>query len=1217
MYVRDRVEIATEAQTLRQTPGIHPMKKHNKGEFIFLTPGHKLNLPPAPPLDESQNPYRGLQPFEAQHSELFFGRSQLTKKLKAFVETHPLTVVQGASGAGKSSLIKAGLIPNLKKETDQPWHVLPTIRPGEAPFQALNKALSESQLSTVEPQSPSQTLAQSVTTWSKKNPSLRLLIFIDQSEEIITLCTNETDRHNFFQQILTAIDTHREILHVVLSLRSDFEPQVRDTGLKFAPKVLSKLSHSTLKDRWQLGRFLVPIMTRAELREAIEQPAEARVMHFQPHNLVDQLIDEVADMPGALPLLSFALSELYLKYLKRQQEAQLSGTLIDRALTQADYKALGGVIQSLTQRANQEYEALVSQNIAYSQAIRHVMLRMVAQGGGELTRRRVPLSELDYPPETNSLAQKVIERFSTARLLVKGQDVDGHPYVEPAHDALVKGWGKLQSWLTKEKDLALQRRLTPSALEWKNQQRVKFLWNSNPYLDVLNEVCKSSDNNWLNQIEAEFVQKSLRRRRNDHFRLLGSIVGAFLTISFAGFQWGQSEIGQLDALTRSSQVRFTVNRNSFDALIEALRASQRLQRLPFWVAKEQRQVNVLETLTQSVNWVREENQLIGHADVVGSIRFSPDGQMIATGSYDNTIKLWRRDGSLIKTLKGHTDAVMSIDFSVDSKMIASGSFDGMLRIWDRNGNPIQDVLNQNIGDWVTSVSFGPDGRIVTSSNDTTIKFWQLEEDKLLALNPEKHQDLIGQVRFSPSGDQLITISNDNTLKLWNQDGKVLIKTLDKQAEYSPGVDFSDDGQFFVTVAVGGTVKIWNREGKTIKEIEHPELVYSVNISPDGQTIASGSESGMVRLWTKDGKLLDLWTGHEGLISSVSFSPDGKTLATAGNDGSVKLWQVERNGLAVLDGEQNDILSAKFSADGTRIVGAGQDGTVRLWDRESELLLKLEGHLEPVNAVAISPRGNIIASGSDDGTINIWSEDGQLQKSLLNDTDNKVMAINFSDDGNILASASADGTVTLWDLEGNVIKSLPGENTDRALSVSLSSDGQTIATSGDSSSATLWNYQGQKLQTLTGHDSTIFSVEFSPDGAKLVTASNDQTAKLWRPDGTLITTLTGHTAAVINASFSPDGTMVASASSDHTIKLWRLDGTLITTLTGHTGTVNTVNFSPDSQWLASASADQAVLLWDVSNISLKELLNKGCEHLRNYIETQETETQEGNLEHICS
>lgn len=285
-------------------------------------------------------------------------------------------------------------------QLDQPRKDI--ARPGETPLQALNNALKNAQLPEVEPQNLQHKLARSIDVWAKHNPNYKLLLFIDQSEEIITLCQNEDERKEFFQEILKAIYVYRARLRVVLTLRTDFETQVRDAGLQFDPTVL-KVGNTVLKNRWQSGRFIVSAMTRGELREAIEKPTETRVMYFQPHELVEQLIDEVADMPGALPLLSFALSELYLKYLKRQWDAQNRVITIDRALNEKDYQDLGGVIQSLTQRADQEYEALINENLAYAHIIRHVMLRIVALGGGELARRQVALSELEYPPEKNGL----------------------------------------------------------------------------------------------------------------------------------------------------------------------------------------------------------------------------------------------------------------------------------------------------------------------------------------------------------------------------------------------------------------------------------------------------------------------------------------------------------------------------------------------------------------------------------------------------------------------------------------------------------------------------------------------------------------------------------------------------------------------------------------------------------------------------------------------
>jgi len=1213
VYLRDRVEIATEARAIRQTPGIHPLNKHDKGEYIFLTPGHALNLPPAPPLDTSQNPYRGLSPFEEEHNKLFFGRTELVKKLQNFVKTNPLTVVLGASGCGKSSLVKAGLIPKLKKATTEQWSILSPIRPGETPLQALNNAIIDALLPHIELQNLRKTLTQSVAVWAKEHPHSLLLIFIDQSEEIITLCPNKHERQEFFQQILTAIDAHRDKLRVVLSLRSDFEPQVRDAGLKFFPTVLKKEVGNTdtdLKKRWLNGRFIVPAMTRAELRQAIEKPAEARVMYFKPHDLVEQLINEVADMPGALPLLSFALSELYLKYLKRQRDAQNRGITIDRALTQEDYQDLGGVIQSLTQRADEEYQALFQENPAYERVIRHVMLRMVALGGGELARRQVPLSELEYPPAQNSLVKKAIERFSTARLLVKGQDAEGNLYVEPAHDALVRGWGKLRAWLTKEKNLGLQRRLTPSALEWNDRQQAKFLWNANPYLDVLNkEVLNSPDNNWLNQVETEFVQYSLQKRRNSHRRLAATVTGVILSLSgfaiFAGYQWRQAEIGLIEALTQSSQANFAVNRHSFDALIDALTASKSLQQLP-WRSRDQKlQTNVLTTLAQSVIWVREENRLQGHQDTVQNVSFSPDGQMFATASYDRTVKLWRRDGSLVKTLLGHTDAVMSVSFNRDAKMIASGSLDGTVRLWDSNGKLIR-VIHAHKNYWVMSISFSPDGKtIATASDDKTVKLWRLDGQLIGTL--KGHQDLVRQVGFSPSGDRIITVSDDKTVKLWSRDGKTLIKTLTNHSKPVISVDFSSDGQIFTTSSVDGTVKIWSREGQHLNTLPHSGEVWSVSISRDGQTIASSTQDGILRLWAQDGRLLDTWVSHDGPIPCVTFSPDGKMLATGGNDNITKLWQIDRNWLTVLFGAPEEVNSVQFSPDGKRIASASSDGKVRIWNREAKLLLTLKVDNSSVNAVSFSPDGNTIASGSDDSTIKIWGLDGQLQRTLKRHKD-RVISVNFSRDGQTIASASADGTAKLWSLKGKEPIALTGHK-NGLWSVAFSPDGQTIATAGEDTTVKLWSSRGQQLRTLKGHRDVIRSVSFSPDGTRIVTASDDQTIKLWHRDGRLITTLSGHSAMVSDVSFSPDGKTIASASMDGTIKLWQPDGTLITSLSGHTAGVYAVNFSPDSKWLASAGADRVVLLWNVSDMSFQGLLKKGCNHIHNYLQTQPKKLKE--------
>lgn len=1217
LYLRDRIEIITPG-TLRQTPGIHSFQKHNKGEFIFLAPNHPLHLPPAPPLKTAQNPYRGLQSFDTQHTELFFGRESLIKKLQLFVKTHPLTIVLGPSGAGKSSLVKAGLIPRLQ-QTAEKWLALPPIRPGKDPFQSLNNALAEAGLHTVETDAETnhrksgsqKTLEQIIACWRQQNPHTQLLLFIDQSEEVISLCSDQHQRQAFIQSILSALNSHAKQLRVVLSMRSDFEPQIRDIGIELTGELPAQ---AAIKKRWRSGRFRVPVMSRLELREAIERPAQLRVMYFESDALVDRLIDEVADMPGALPLLSFALSELYLRYLQRQQKAQNKGIVIARSLTLTDYEKLGGVIQSLTQRANQEYRVLLNQAPAYAQATRHVMLRMITLGGGELVRRRVPLAELKYPPQQNELAQTVVERFIKARLLVKGRDTEGYAYVEPAHDALVRGWEKLQIWVAEEKDLALQRRLTPAALAWETHKKdahaSKYLWHANPYLDVLaQDVLNTPNNNWLNKTELVFVQQSLNKRRNNYRRLAASAVAIIVSLSgfglFSAYQWRQAGIGQVEALAEASNANFTINRSSLEALISALTASNRLQQLPLSRHNQQLHTTVLTALSQSISWIREETQSTEHQDTVRSLSFSPDGQLIATGSSDDTVKLWHADGTFFKSLKGHTDAVTSVEFSADSQMIISGSLDGTVNYWNRNGNLIKPPLVQK-DTWVMSAHFGPNLQIVTANEDGSANIWHQETGELLH-SFEGHENWVMQVAYSPTEAKMITISEDTNIKIWDYNSRTLIRTIKDHSGAVTGVAFSQNGDFFVTSSQDTTVRLWSAEGEHIRTLPHPGPVWSVSIDKSGELITSGSTDGTIGLWTREGRLLDTWLGHKGPIPSLAFSPDGKRIGTVGNDGLLKLWQVNRNWLKVLAAPEIDPLFARISPNGQQVAAASGDGTVTIWNQEGDLLSVLGKHTSSVNAVSFSPTQALLASGSDNGIIKLWQPDGKVI-STIEGHKGRVLYLSFSPDGNILASASTDGTAKLWTAAGEELAIL-GESEGRVLSVTFSSDGQTIVTSDDQGVIALWTLEGKKLQTFSSGESAVWAAGFSPDGTKIVTANNNNRGQIWRADGTSVQDLRGHTAAVLDASFSPNGEMIATASSDRTIKLWRPDGTLIVTLSGHQGDVRTVSFSPDSQKLVSASADQTVLIWNVSDLSLEGLVRRGCRHLDSYLAAQTNQLQQ--------
>jgi WD40 repeat protein len=1219
LYLRDAVEPATEGNRQRQTPGIHQLKKHDKGEYIFLSPGHPLNLPPAPPLDASKNPYRGLKSYDEKHSELFFGRTELVEKLQNFVKIHPLTVVLGASGSGKSSLVKAGLIPELRKDNTEQWRIIPPIRPGDTPMLALNNALKDAQLPEVAAQNPQHNLARSINVWAKNNPNSKLLLVIDQGEEIITLCQNEDERKEFFQQILKAINAHPHRLRVVLTLRSDFEPQVRDAGLKCVPTVL-KLGNTMLKNRWHTGRFIVPAMTRGDLREAIEKPAEARMMYFQPHELVEQLIDEVADMPGALPLLSFALSELYLKYLKRQRDAENGGITIDRSLTQQDYQDLGGVIQSLTQKADEEYEMLVKEDLAYKQIIRHVMLRMVAIGGGELARRQVPLSELEYPGEKNDLVKTVINRFTEARLLVQGKDAEGNSYVEPADDALVRGWQKLLSWVKEEKNLRLQRRLTSAALEWKSQQQPRFLWNVDPYLDVLEkEVLNSENNNWLNKVETEFVQQSIGKKSFNTKKNWGIAIAVILGLSgltiAALIGQRNAQISQIRASRQSSEANLRSNQE-LDALIESLRAGKSLKQpfLQLFKPDNEIQNQLKETLQKAVYQVKERNRLKGGQDNISSVgvSFSPDGQRLATAGDDGTVRLLNLHGQPLKEWNAHQ--VTTMTFSPNSQILATAGDDGTVRLWNLHGQLLKEI-NTDQG-WVRSVSFSPNGQLLATAGATgTIRLWNLQGQPLKKWKAD--EGWIWNASFSPDGQQLAAVGASGIVRLWDLQGQLLIG---RKASQFPlrSVSFSRDGQLLATAGDDGIARLWNLQGQMLRELKGDQRwTWNVSFSPDGQLLATAGDNGTVGLWNLRGKLLAQLKGNQGVLRSVSFSRDGQLLATAGDSDTAHLWDLRGQPLPLteLKGKPDSVTSVILSHDGQQLATAEDDGTIRIWNLQGQPLAVWKANQRSVKKVILSQDTQQLVTAEDDGTIRVWNLQGQQLAAWKGDQ-LKVINISLSHDGRRVATVGDDGIARVWDLQGHPLAVFQGHQR-KITSVSFSPDGQRLASIEEDDKVHLRDLQGKQLaEEPLGHPNGLQSVSFSPDSQRLAAAGDDGIVRVWNLQGQPLTkqlSVWQSTQRLIwYLKFSPDSQRLATAGYDGTVRLWDLQGQPLATWKVDQGKVWSISFSRDGQQMATAGYSGNAKLLRIE--SFDDLMQGGCNWVRDYLQNNPNVNESDR--HLC-
>jgi len=583
--------------------------------------------------------------------------------------------------------------------------------------------------------------------------------------------------------------------------------------------------------------------------------------------------------------------------------------------------------------------------------------------------------------------------------------------------------------------------------------------------------------------------------------------------------------------------------------------------------------------------------LKGQTGWVSSVAFRPDGQRLASASWDQTVKVWdTTTGQESLTLKGHTHWVTSVAFRPDGQRLATASGDKTVKVWDATtGQESLTLKGHTQAVW--SVTFRPDGqRLASASADKTIKVWdETSGQESLTLNG--HSDQVYSVAFSPDGQRLASASADETVKLWDATTGQELLTLKGHIGEVVSVAFSPDGQRLASASWDGTVKVWDattgQESLTLKG--HTGRVYSVAFSPDGQRLASTSgevnKSGEVKIWdaTKGQESLTL-KGHTGRVSSVAFCSDGQRLASASEDQTVKVWDATTGQESLtLKGHTGLVWSVAFRPDGQRLASASSDQTVKVWDATTgQESLTLKGHIDRVRSVAFRPDGQRLASASWDKTVKVWDATTGQESLTLNGHTDVVESVAFSPDGQRLASASEDQTVKVWDATtGQELLTLKG-HTDVVESVAFSPDGQRLASASYDQTVKLWNATtGQESLTLKGHTGGLVSVAFSPDGQRLATASDDKTVKVWDAiTGQESLTLKGHTSGVNSVAFSPDGQRLASASVDGTVKVWdATTGQESLTLKGHTSLVRSVAFSPDGQRLASASSDQTVRVWD--------------------------------------
>ncbi len=1161
-------------------------------------PGDSEDLAPLVHWSEERNPYKGLRAFEESDADDFSGRSALVDQIVGRLGEHRMVTVVGASGSGKSSVVRAGVLPRVRRGELDPslrWLVA-TMVPSSDPFAELEAALLAL---TGEARADVRGLVRAgeqgmvAAFESAVGEGSALVLVIDQLEEAFTRCEDEVLRSRFLDALAAAV-TSSNRLWVLATLRADFLDR--------------PLAHPGIGRLVSDATVLVLPMGADALEVAMTRPAASVGCTFEP-GLVSEIVADVVGQPGALPMLQYTLTELW----ERR---------VARVMTHEAYEGLGGAAGALARTADELFDTSDSSEQA---AVRRVFGRLVNVGSGQDdTRRRVRRSEVGGTEAVDA----VIERYGAARLLSFDHDpTTREPTVEIAHEALLAAWPRLRGWLDEDREkLRLYRQLADAAGQWNTGGRDDSDLYRGPRLALLEESLEASEEPLTGDEQGFFeasklaeraAEEQATRRRRRQFGVAAAVTlatSAVAAIALVFFVQARNESRRADEGARQATALSLAAQSdlvrSIDPTLSLAMAAEAVRLEP---SADAPMAALFEARLafgfrggQPVG-----DPLVGHTERVDGLAVSPDSRLVASGAADGTVRLWdAATGAPVgEPLVGHTDWVEELAFSPDGTVLASASDDATVRLWDPvTGDPVGEPLEGHT-DFVWAVDFHPDGNLLASgADDGTVRLWDPATGEAVGEPLVGHAEGILGVAFSPDGSLLASSSRDGTIRRWDPaTGEPVGEPLVGHEALVLAIAFSPDGALLASAGGDGTVRIWDSAtGVPVGDpysghVGQREVwVYDVAFSPDGSTVASGGSDGLIRLWdplTGQAAGQPLTAGTTPVLG-LAFSPDGSRLVSAHFDEMVRLWDPTPGSPAdaELSGHESGVLSTVFNTDGSVLLSSAgvEDPTVRLWNPATGTLLgrPLSGHRDAVTGVAVHPEGATVATASADGTIRRWDlGDRTAVGDPLIGHQGSVSAVHYSHDGVLLVSAGADGYLRRWDSgTGEPVGDAMEGHDGSVLALALHPSKDVGASGGADGTVRLWNIEtGEPIgEPLTGHTDPVVSVAFNLDGSLLATASEDRTIRLWNaatgaPVGE---PLEGHTDFVWAVAFHPDGDILASGGREGAIRLWEVPTgrPLGQPLFTHSDAVVAVAFSPDGDRLASASRDTTVrvlsAIWDV-------------------------------------
>ncbi len=1163
------------------------------------------------------NPYIGPRSFLP--TEHLYGRDTETRKLANLLGAERIVLLHSPSGAGKTSLVQAALIPKMR---ERKFHVRPIIRVNREPRQASagGNRYVFSLLSSLEAAHPEAaqlpeaelatlTLAAYVARRPKPAGASYELFVLDQFEEVLTLDpTDRAAKHAFFEQLGQLLEDRT--VWALFAMREDYLGAL-DPYLLPIPNRLNV-------------RFRLDLLGEDAARQALQKPAEnagATFAEETAQSMVDDLRRAQIQRPdGTLEAqLGPYVEPVQLQVVAYRLWDSLAAE--DDSINKDDLTALGDVGQALADYYAGRVARIAAETGVSERAIREWFDRKL------ITEQGIRGQVLMGIAHSEGLDNRAVGAVENAHL-IRGDKRGGATWYELAHDRLIEPVrANNAAWFKANLNL-----LQLQADIWARQNRSDSLLISGQELAQMEQAARAMT---LLPAEQDFLaacralrERERRNRRQQQFIAAGLVASLVLMVvavvfgiqanaasnrAIAASTDAYQQKAAADAASNRANVASTsaiaASTNAYQQQVIAQAASTQAneQKSAAVAARDEAQKQRDEATHQSQ--IALARQLAAAA--LNNLGVDPERSILlalqavaTTHSVDKNV-LNEAEDALHKavqtsrvqlTLTGHTDLVYGVAFSPhDGKRLATGSWDGTAKVWDAaTGRELLTLKGHTSG--VNGIAFSPDGtRLATGSWDNTAKVWNAVTGQELLTLTGHNAGIVG-VAFSPDGTRLATASYDKTAKVWDAaTGKELLTLTGHTAEVS-SIAFSPDGSRLATASLDNTAKVWDAAtGRELFTLQgHVSQVWVIAFSPDGSRLATGSYDKTAKIWdaATGQELLTLSGQNKDAIRGLAFSPDGTRLATASYDRTADVWDVATGHLLfALTGHTDAVLAIAFSPDpdGLRLATASIDKTAKVWDATTgQELLTLKGHTDQIWGITFSPLvgDKRLATASSDGTAKVW--DAATGKELLA-LNASAFGIAFSPDGKRLATAGWNGTAKVWDAAtGQRLLTLTG-HTAAVLGIAFSPDGTRLATASSDGTAKVWDAAtGQVLLTLAGHHGIVYGIAFSPHGERLATASVEDgsaqgSAKVWDAvTGKELFTLKGHTWVVSGITFSPDGSRLATASFDNTAKVWdAATGQQLLTLTGHTSRVNGIAFSPDGSRLATASSDGTAKMWDAA------------------------------------